>query len=404
MTNQKIRNENSPLEEKMEAALKKANIKYKAQYTVHDTNKDKWNAKYTLDFLVYGEYCKIAVECDGNTYHGYAEAKERDLRRDLWVKQFGFDDTLRFNTEQIKYNIEGCIKQITNMIQAYDKIRYEKQKKFIFDVASVPSEVPKQDADYIYKDLYKVIQDACIDAHKKVKINNRKKSFIVSEVRKSIFEAGFTDIHNTFVYFDALKLEGYKKQIDIFFGAYNIPCAIVVASSMKEVQIPQELAENPSLLKIIILYVSPSTSFKGRSFIVLNGTSSNRNKVISSDLVAYSKQDYDATQHEKLLKEAGKLEKQLKRVYKDLYQLNSFKKALVTKPFVTMDQVTYEKILISIKQFLLSKEKYLDENMEAFDIAIEWIKGEGIYFKSTPFTLHEVALTIQHYRNKLVKK
>jgi len=38
MMNPKIRNENSPLEELMEAALNEANIKFRAQYTVYDGN------------------------------------------------------------------------------------------------------------------------------------------------------------------------------------------------------------------------------------------------------------------------------------------------------------------------------------------------------------------------------
>ncbi|WP_445683312.1 endonuclease domain-containing protein [Sporosarcina sp. FSL W7-1349] len=83
---------------------------YSTSYTVYDDNKDKWNASYILDFLVYSEFCKIVVECDGNTYHGFLEAKEKDLKRDIWIKRLGFDDTLRFNTEQIKYNLDGCIK------------------------------------------------------------------------------------------------------------------------------------------------------------------------------------------------------------------------------------------------------------------------------------------------------
>lgn len=62
----------------------------------------------------------------------------------------------------------------------------------------------------------------------------------------------------------------------------------------------------------------------------------------------------------------------------------------------------YEKILISIEQFLLSKDTYLNEETEAMDIAVEWIKREGIYFKNVPYTLHDVALTIQHFRNKIV--
>lgn len=403
MMNPIIRNENSPLEELMESALNEANIKFKAQYTVYDGNKDKWNAKYTLDFLVYGEFCKIAVECDGNTYHGSSEARERDLRRDLWVKQLAFDDTLRFNTEQIKYNLDGCIKQIKNMIHAYDKIKYDKKKKFVFDITKIPSCVPKQDAEYIYKDLSKVIQHVCNNAHMKVKITNRKKPFIVNAVRKSIFESGYSEINNTFVHFDSPQLETYKNHIDILFGAYNIPCSIIVASRMQEVKIPKELANDPTILKIIILYVTPSKLFKGKSFIILNGTTSNNNKVIYSDLVDYYEQDFDAIKCEELIREAEKLERKLKQVYKKLYVLNHFRNSLVRKPFSTVDKVMYEKILISIKQFLLSKDLYLNEDVEALDIAVDWIKSEGIYFKNVPYTVHDVTLTIQHFRNKMVK-
>ncbi len=133
MSNQKIRNENSPLEEKMQEALDKEGIKYKAQFTLLNAKEDKWNYKYVLDFLVYGEFCKIAVECDGNTYHSSKNAKERDLKRDLWVKNQGIDDNLRFNTEEMKYNIQGVIKQIKDTLKAYDKIRYDKNLKSSFD-------------------------------------------------------------------------------------------------------------------------------------------------------------------------------------------------------------------------------------------------------------------------------
>ncbi|MEK4170803.1 DUF559 domain-containing protein [Lysinibacillus sp. FSL L8-0312] len=402
MMNPIIRNENSPLEELMESALHEANIKFKAQYTVYDGNKDNWNAKYILDFLVYGQFCKIAVECDGNTYHGSSEARERDLRRDLWVKQLAFDDTLRFNTEQIKYNLDGCIKQINNMIHAYDKIKYDKEKKFVFDITKIPTCVPKQDAEYIYKDLSKVIQHVCNNAHMKIKITNRKKPFIVNALRKSIFESGYAEINNTFAYFDSPQLENYKNHIDIFFGAYNIPCFIIVASRMQEVKFPKELANDPTILKIIILFVTPSKLFKGKSFIILNGTTSNNNKVIYSDLVDYYEQNFDAIQCDELIKEAEKLERKLKKVYKRLYTLNHFRISLLSKPFSTIEKVMYEKILISIEQFLLSKDTYLNEETEAMDIAVEWIKREGIYFKNVPYTLHDVALTIQHFRNKIV--
>jgi len=57
-------------------------------------------------------FVRLQEKYDGNTYHGSSEAREKDLRRDLWVKQVAFDDTLQFNTEQIKYNLDGCIDKI----------------------------------------------------------------------------------------------------------------------------------------------------------------------------------------------------------------------------------------------------------------------------------------------------
>lgn len=400
--NSKIRNENSPLEEIMEAALKRANIKYKAQYTVYDGNKDKWNARYILDFLVYGEFCKIGVECDGNTYHGFLEAKEKDLRRDIWIKRLGFDDTLRFNTEQIKYNLDGCIKQIKKMIQTYDKIKYDKRKKFLFDHNRIPSIVPKKEAEYIYKGLSSIFQEACNTAHVKVKITNRKKKFIISSVRRAIFEAGYAEISDTLAFFNNHQLINYRHYIDILFGAYNIPCSIIVAATMKDVNIPEELANNPTVLKIIILYVTPSKSFKGKSFIVLNGTI-NGNKIIQSDLVKFSKENSDANQYKILIKEAEELEKSLKKVYQKLYNLNHFRKSLVVSPFLNIDKDMYEKIIISIKQFVLSRKVYLNDSVEALDIAADWMKSEGVYFKDVSFTLHEVSLTVQYFRNKMTK-
>jgi len=119
--------------------------------------------------------------------------------------------------------------------------------------------------------------------------------------------------------------------------------------------------------------------------------------------VDYYEQDFDAIKCEELIKEAEKLERKLKQVYKKLYVLNHFRNSLMRKPFSTVDKVMYEKILISIKKFLLSKDLYLNEDVEALVIAVDWIKSEGIYFKNVPYTVHDVTLTIQHFRNKMGK-
>lgn len=144
MDNLIIKNENSPLEEKMEKALKKAGIRYKAQFSIEDTNKDKWNSKYILDFVVYGELCKIAIECDGHTYHSSRKAKERDLKRDLWIKAYKeFDDTLRFTTEQIMSQIDVVIEEINKYILAYDKLHFNKRQNAKFDPKKIPSTISK---------------------------------------------------------------------------------------------------------------------------------------------------------------------------------------------------------------------------------------------------------------------
>ncbi|MGG2106670.1 hypothetical protein [Lysinibacillus pakistanensis] len=51
----------------------------------------------------------------------------------------------------------------------------------------------------------------------------------------------------------------------------------------------------------------------------------------------------------------------------------------------------------------MSKDLYLNKDVEALVIAVDWIKNEGIYFKNVPYTVHDVTLTIQHFRNKMGK-
>lgn len=151
--NKRVKNENSPFEEIMEQTLKNSGIKSKSQYTIFDSNKNKWNAKYTLDFLIYDKYCRIAVESDRNTYHSSKEAKQYDTYRDMWINYQGFDGTLRFNTEKIKYNIAGVIKEIKAAIIAYDKKREGRQKREKFNIKDIPLLVQKTDAKNILKEL-----------------------------------------------------------------------------------------------------------------------------------------------------------------------------------------------------------------------------------------------------------
>ncbi len=191
----------------------------------------------------------------------------------------------------------------------------------------IAPKVSKENADYVYKDISKVIKDTCIDIHKKIKVTSIKKRTILNKVRKSIFEKGYAEISSSLANFNAQKLNHYKDESDLFFGAYNTPCFVWVRSSMRDFKISRELAMDSSIMKIIILFGTPTKTFKGNSFIILDGTVSPKSIVINSDLISYSTKDLDSHSYEKLLKEANTLEKKLKKVYKDLYKLTSFKKS-----------------------------------------------------------------------------
>ncbi|HDR7869738.1 TPA: DUF559 domain-containing protein [Bacillus wiedmannii] len=400
--NKRVKNENSPLEEIMEQALKKAGIKYKSQYTVFDSNKNKWNAKYTLDFLIYGEYCRIAVECDGNTYHSSKEAKQHDTYRDMWINYQGFDDTLRFNTEKIKYNIAGVIKEIKAAIIVYDKKREARQKRKNFNIQDIPLFVQKTNAENILKELSTEFQSTCQYTHKQIKISNRKKAFILRNIQKTVFKNGYADISNLSSSFRYKYINALKKHIHLTFGAYNTPCVLFIVDTLKRIDIPSKLARDQSVLKFILVYDSLKGYFTPhniKSYIILNGTNKVEEFIIDSDLIAFSTVDYEQEKLKDLLNKANTLEQNLKKVYKQIYTSKNFKKSLLASPFSLLDDFNRQKIYYSINQFLLSKKEYMNKNIEAFDIATEWLIKEGIYFRELNYSLHDVALTIQHYRN-----
>lgn len=76
---------------------------------------------YKMDFVIYGSYCTLVVECDG-VHHIKLVRKTKDSIRDLWSIQNGFDDVLRFNEEQIRNEINNSINQIKKSIIIYDNI------------------------------------------------------------------------------------------------------------------------------------------------------------------------------------------------------------------------------------------------------------------------------------------
>jgi len=103
-------NEATELEIIMREALWQENIFFAEQVYVR-----KGNKHFQFDFVVYGECCKIVVECDG-PHHQQGERWYKDLLRDLWTVNNDFQDVLRFNRYQLRTNISQCIQAIWETI------------------------------------------------------------------------------------------------------------------------------------------------------------------------------------------------------------------------------------------------------------------------------------------------
>jgi very-short-patch-repair endonuclease len=76
--------------------------------------------RYTLDFVVTARGVRVAVECDGHTYHERTpEQATHDRKRDRWIlRELGIS-TLRFTSKEIFGNAEACCSEI---IRTVDRI------------------------------------------------------------------------------------------------------------------------------------------------------------------------------------------------------------------------------------------------------------------------------------------
>ncbi|MBN8194227.1 DUF559 domain-containing protein [Bacillus sp. NTK074B] len=93
----------------------------------------KGNKHYEFDFVVYGDFCKVVVECDG-PHHFQNHRWYKDLMRDLWTVTNDFQDVLRFNRYQIRHNIDGCLKEIQRSIEQLNTaLKHDTQRKILLD-------------------------------------------------------------------------------------------------------------------------------------------------------------------------------------------------------------------------------------------------------------------------------
>ena len=70
--------------------------------------------KYHIDLALYGH--RIAIECDGKTYHSSLEAKARDRRKNRYLKEQGWK-VMRFSGRQINGELAKVIERIEKALR-----------------------------------------------------------------------------------------------------------------------------------------------------------------------------------------------------------------------------------------------------------------------------------------------
>jgi very-short-patch-repair endonuclease len=101
----------SPLEDRLWAILKRVRIRAERQYRVEIEDRT-----YFLDFAVFCNEGKIDVETDGDTWHVGLESARVDRKRDNNLASRGWQ-VLRFNTTEIREQpVEYCVSKVMDTI------------------------------------------------------------------------------------------------------------------------------------------------------------------------------------------------------------------------------------------------------------------------------------------------
>jgi len=101
-----------PIEEIIRQALKNKGIKAIGGYSIMENRR----LRYRLDFAIFCKKGKINVECDDPKWHSQPKQREKDKKRDRWLRKRGWT-IFRFGAEEIKNNTATCVKILKPTIQ-----------------------------------------------------------------------------------------------------------------------------------------------------------------------------------------------------------------------------------------------------------------------------------------------
>jgi very-short-patch-repair endonuclease len=101
----------SPIEEKLYLALERAGLAPERQFYVRDEG-----GGYFLDLAIFCDQGKVAVECDGASYHSGRKKTEQDRQRDNQLTALDWR-VLRFSGKEINQNLNGCLRVIKRVVK-----------------------------------------------------------------------------------------------------------------------------------------------------------------------------------------------------------------------------------------------------------------------------------------------
>lgn len=102
-----------PLEEMMRRRLRREGVPFRNEHCVMSRKK----VRYRLDFAIFCERGKIALECDSKKWHSQRAQKMRDGRRDRRLRRHGWT-VLRIPGKRIVHDMKSCIGEVKRTIRA----------------------------------------------------------------------------------------------------------------------------------------------------------------------------------------------------------------------------------------------------------------------------------------------
>jgi len=101
----------TPTEPMVENGLSEAGIRAIPQYYVKGGEK-----RFFLDFAIFCQKGKIAIECDNKKVHSIPSQKKKDKIKDAFLRSYGWK-VIRLPEDDIVSDLPGCIKRIKKAVR-----------------------------------------------------------------------------------------------------------------------------------------------------------------------------------------------------------------------------------------------------------------------------------------------